>query len=102
MLHKTTTEAHSMSAAIPNSHILHSTITQRLQKYTDLKEELIRKWQMKTAYTLPLVLSTAGIVTNKLHESLKLLILRHSLYIMIQKAVTLKTCHIESFWQKSV
>jgi hypothetical protein len=69
-----------MSAAIPNSHILHSTITERLQKYTDLKEELIRKWQMKTAYTLPLVLSTVGIVPNKLHECLKLLILCHSLY----------------------
>jgi len=87
MLHKTTTEAHSMSAAIPNSHILHSTITQRLQKYTDLKEELIRIWQMKTAYTLPLVLSTAGDFPDKLDESLKLLILRHSLHILTQTAV---------------
>ena len=41
MLDKTVREAHSVTAAIPNSHNLHSTITERLQKYTDLKEELI-------------------------------------------------------------
>jgi len=69
-----------------SSHNLHSTITERLQKYTDLKEQLIRIWQMKTAYILPLVLSTVGIAPDKLDESLKLLILRPSLYIVIQKA----------------
>jgi hypothetical protein len=34
-------EAHSVDAAIPNGRNLHSTITERLQKYTDLKEEMI-------------------------------------------------------------
>ena len=68
--------------AIPNSHNLYSTITERLQKYTDLKEQLIRIWQMNTAYIPLLMLSTAGIVPNKLDESLKLLILRHSLYFI--------------------
>ena len=78
--HKTTKEAHSMSVAIPKSHNLHSTITERLQKYTDWKEQLIRIRKMKTAYILSLVLSTAGIIQNKLHESSKLLILRTSVY----------------------
>jgi len=50
MLDKTTKEAHSVDAAIPNRHNLHSTITERLQKYIDLKEELII-WQLRTAYT---------------------------------------------------
>ena len=80
-----------MAVTIPNSHKLHSTITERLQKYADLKEQLVRIWQMKTAYILPLVLFTVGIVPDKLDESLKLLILRPSLYIVIQKAVTLDT-----------
>ena len=92
ILHKTTKEAHSTAVAIPNSHSLHSTTTERLQKYRDLKEQLIRMWQMKTAYILPLVLSTTGTIPDKLHESLKLLIVRPSLYIMIQTAVTLGTC----------
>jgi hypothetical protein len=45
-LAKTTKEAHSIDVAIPNSHNLLSTITEKLQKYTDLKEELIRIWQL--------------------------------------------------------
>jgi len=37
-------------------------------KHTGLKEKLLRIWQMKTAYIIPLVLSTKGIIPNKLHE----------------------------------
>ena len=79
---------------MPNSHNLHSTITQKLLKYTDLKEELFRIWRLKTTYVLPLVLPTTGIIPNKLHESLKPLNLLSALYILIQKAVALNTCHI--------
>jgi hypothetical protein len=42
MLDKTIKGAYSIYVAIPNSHSLHSTITEKLQKYTDLKKELIR------------------------------------------------------------
>jgi hypothetical protein len=52
-----------MNIAIPNSHNLHSTITIKLQQYTDLKKEL--------------------------HEGLKLLNLHSGLYILMQKAVLL-------------
>jgi murein tripeptide amidase MpaA len=34
-----------------------STITEKLQKYTDLQEELTRTWQLKTACIIPPVLS---------------------------------------------
>jgi hypothetical protein len=49
----------SVNVAIPSSHNLHCTVAEKLQKYTDLKEELIRMWQLKTAHTTPPVLSTA-------------------------------------------
>ena len=49
-------------------------------------------WQLKTAYITPLVLSTADIIANKLHESLKLLHLRPALYILMHKAVILNAC----------
>jgi hypothetical protein len=39
MCEKTTKEACLIDAVIPNSHKLHKTITKKLQKYTDLKEE---------------------------------------------------------------
>jgi hypothetical protein len=66
--------------------------TLRSSRSTDLKDELIRIWQLKTAYIIPLVLSTMGVIPNKLHESLKLLNLHPDLYILIQKAVILNTC----------
>jgi hypothetical protein len=40
ILDKTIKAAHSIVTAIPNSHNLHSTITEKLQKYTDLTEKL--------------------------------------------------------------
>ena len=64
MLDVTAKEAHSVDAAIPNSHNLHSTITERLQQYRDWKGVLTRIQQLKTAHTVPLVLSTEGIISN--------------------------------------
>jgi hypothetical protein len=59
-----------------------------------VEEGLIRIWQLKTAYKIPLVLSSMGIIPNKLHKSLKLLNLCPALYIGMQKAVILNTCCI--------
>jgi len=41
------------------------------------------------------------IITNKLHESLKLLNLHLALYILMQKIIVLHTIESEWFWQKS-
>jgi len=49
---------------------------------------------MKTAYLKPQVLSTKGIIPNKLHACSKLLNLRPALYILGQKALIFSTCHI--------
>ena len=53
---------------------------------------LITLWQLKIAYIIPSVLFTAGIITNKLHDSLKLLNICPALYILMLKAVALNTC----------
>jgi hypothetical protein len=37
ILDKTIKAAHSIDTSIPNRHILHNTITEKLQKFTDLK-----------------------------------------------------------------
>jgi hypothetical protein len=58
---------------MPISHNLHSTFTEKLKKYKDLKEELIRIRHLKMAYIVLLGLSTTGITPNKLHKGLKLL-----------------------------
>jgi hypothetical protein len=56
--------------------------------------ELISIRQLKTAYIIRLVLSTMGIIPNRLHKSLKLLNLHPALYILVQKAEVLNTCRI--------
>ena len=50
MLDETTKEAYIIDVAIPNSHSLHSNITEKLQKYTDLKEHLSDYGNEKSLY----------------------------------------------------
>jgi len=78
MLDKAIKEAHLIDAAFPNIHSLHSTIAKKLQKYmpTDPKEEPIQIWKLNASYIIPLVLSMAPIIQDRLHEDLKQLNLR--------------------------
>ena len=87
MVDDTIKEAYLIDVTNCNSYNLHSTMTRKPQNYANLKEELIRMWQLKTTYIVPLVLSTARIALNKLHDRLKLLTLRPALYVTMQKAV---------------
>jgi len=52
LIHQTTKDGYLIDVVFPKNHKLHSTITQKLQMYTDLKQELIRTWQLKTDYTV--------------------------------------------------
>jgi hypothetical protein len=90
LLDETIKETYLIAGAIPDSHNLHNTITERLHKYT---EELIRIWQLETVYLTPLVLSTTGIIPNKLHDRFELLNLRPALHIPKQKSVILIIHH---------
>jgi hypothetical protein len=57
---------------ISNRHGLHSTNTEKLQKYTGIKEMLTRIWQLNAVNMVPLALSTTGIIPQKTTDSLKL------------------------------
>ena len=71
-----------MDVVIPDSHF-YSTITEKLQKFTDLKEELTRIWQLNAIYIGPLGASTKGIIPNKIHNSVKLLCVCPGLYFLM-------------------
>ena len=81
--------AYLIDVAIPNSHDLHSTITEKLQKYTDIKVELTRLLRLNAVHIVPLVWSSMGINPSKLHDSFKLLNCCLGLYVLMQKAVIL-------------
>ena len=87
-------ETYLTDVAISNSHNPDRTITEKPQKYADLKEEVIRIWQLKMVYKVPLVLSIICYIPNKINENLKLLNLSPAVYILMQKAVILDTCYI--------
>jgi hypothetical protein len=55
-------EAKWINVAIPNSHNLYSTITEKLSTYTDKKEELIIISQLNAVCIIISALSTRGII----------------------------------------
>jgi len=60
-----------MDVAIANSQNLRSTITEKLQKYTDLTEELMRIRQLQTPCTVPPVPLTSGYHSKQITRQLK-------------------------------
>lgn len=80
--------------AIPNTHNIQTTISEKLRKYTDLKDEITRIWNMDHVSIIPIVLSSTGVIPHSLHQSLKLLDLAPQTYISLQKAAILNTCRI--------
>ncbi|CAK1579245.1 unnamed protein product [Parnassius mnemosyne] len=80
--------------AIPNTHNITKTITEKIHKYTDLQDEISRIWKQEKAYIVPIVLSTTGVIPKHLHHSLKLLNIKENKYIQLQKAAILNTCRI--------
>jgi hypothetical protein len=50
ILHTTIKEAYLRTLTTPISRKFQRATTEKLQKHTDLKEELLRLWQLKTTY----------------------------------------------------
>ena len=71
--------------AVPNTHNIQKTITEKISKYAELKEEVTRIWRQEKVYVIPIVLSTTGVIPNHLLHSLKLLNLKETLYITYRK-----------------
>ncbi|CAG4919909.1 unnamed protein product [Colias eurytheme] len=83
-----------IDVAIPNTHNLNTTHTSKLTKYTDLTIELKSQWQVNTVKTIPIIISSTGVIPKTLHASLKILNLHPLTFILLQKAVILNTCRI--------
>ncbi|KAL4720164.1 hypothetical protein ACJJTC_008346 [Scirpophaga incertulas] len=66
----------------------------KISKYAELKDEVTRIWRQNKVYVIPIVLSTTGVIPNHLFNSLKILNLKDTLFITIQKAAILNTCRI--------
>jgi hypothetical protein len=70
---RTTKKAYLIDVAVPTNTTAQPS---RSSRNTNLREKLTRIWQLNAVCTVPLVLSTTGIIKKKLHGSLKVPSLR--------------------------
>jgi len=80
--------------AVPNTHNLAKTITDKQNKYQELVKEICAMWKQKAAQVIPIVISSTGVIPKSLSESLTRLNLHLNTYIQLQKFVILCTCSI--------
>jgi hypothetical protein len=83
-----------IDTAIPINHNLHAKYAEKLAKYSELSIEIKDQWKMDTVATIPITLSTNGIVSKTLHKALNTLNLHPNTFIELQKATILNTCSI--------
>ncbi|XP_060522496.1 uncharacterized protein LOC132699669 [Cylas formicarius] len=99
--------------AVPWNRNLSNTHNRKIQKYSELASEIKRVWRQREVHTIPVVLSSTGLIPKKLHKSLQSLGLQQYLYMELQKASILQTCHLvrnflhhsqeaEEFWKTTI
>ena len=93
-INKITKTAFLIDIAIPSSHNLEKSHQEKISKYLELSVYLKNTWNLEKITILPIILSSTGIIPNLLHKSIKILNLNENLYVSLQKAVLLCSCHI--------
>lgn len=87
-------EAILVDIAVPLTHNLKKTETEKITKYEDLALEIKQMWKLQSVKTYPLVISAEGVVSKNFRKNLKLMGLPQRILNYGQKAVILQTCHI--------
>jgi hypothetical protein len=80
--------------AVPNTHNIAKTITDKQNKYRELVNEICAVWKQNTAQVIPVVISSTAVIPKSLPQSLKRLNLHPNTYTQMQKSVILGTCSI--------
>jgi len=78
--------------AVPNTHNLAKTITDKQNKSQELASEICAMWKQNAAQVIPIVISSTGVIPKSLSQSLKRINLHPSTYTQMQKSVILGTC----------
>jgi len=94
LMNKKTKNTFLIDIAVPNTHSLSKTVTDKQNKYQELANEICAMWKQNTAQVIALVMSSTGVIPKSLSQSLKRLNLHPNTYIQMQKSVILGTCSI--------
>jgi hypothetical protein len=70
-INKKTKNTFLIDIAVPNTHNLTKTITDKQKNYQELANEICTMWKQNTAQVIPLVISTTGVIPKSLTQSLK-------------------------------
>ena len=93
-VNKKTKNASLIHIAVPNTHNIAKTISDKPNKFHELANEICALWKQNTAQVIPIVISSTGVIPKSLSQSLKRLDLHPNTYIQIQKSVISGTCSI--------
>ena len=80
-INKKTRNIFLIDIAVPNTHNLAKTITDKQNRYQELVNGICAMWKQNTAQVIPLVISSTGVIP----KSLKRLNLHPNTYIQMQK-----------------
>lgn len=94
MVKKEEKSAYIIDIAIPNTHNIQTTYEEKITKYADLAIEMERMWKLEKVITVPIILSSTGVIPKTLSTNLTILQLPPFTYIELQKATILNTCRI--------
>jgi hypothetical protein len=93
-MNKKTKNTFLIGIAVPNTHNLAKTITDKQNKYQELANEMCAMWKQSAVQVIPTVISSMGVIPKSLSRSLKRLDLHPNTYIQMQESVILGTCSI--------
>jgi hypothetical protein len=93
-MNKKTKNTFLIDIAVPNTHNLAKTITDKQNKYQELANEKSAMWKQNAAQVIPIVIPSTGVIPKSLSQSLKRLNLHPNTSIQMQKYVILGTCSI--------
>ena len=83
-----------IDVAIPNNNNLLAKYNEKIIKYRDLEGQIRRQWGMESVKTVPIIISSTGLIPKTLLENLKQLGLSEHHYKNMQKAVLLGTARV--------
>jgi len=83
-----------IDVAVPNTHNLAKTITEKQSKYQELSNEIYAMWKKNTTQGVLIVILSRGVIPKSISQSLKGLDLHPNTHIKMQKSVILGTCSI--------
>jgi hypothetical protein len=69
-MNKKTKNTFLIHIAVPNTHNLAKTITNKQNKYQELANEICPMWKQKTAQVIPIIISSMGVIPKSLSQSL--------------------------------